>query len=82
MIIVIWLTKIDREAAQFVSYEIPTSHEKFLHNTLYISFYAVSLFVMNVSYILIVTKSRYACTDSILNQLVYESSNLRSRFAF
>lgn len=37
---------------------------------------------MNVSYILIVTKSRYACTDSILNQLVYESSNLRSRFAF
>ena len=51
MIIVILLANIGRETAQIVSYEIPTSHERFLHNTLYISSYAVFLFVINISYI-------------------------------
>ena len=56
IIIVIWLIPIVREAAQIFLWEIADPAE--LNTYLYILFYAVSLFVICVSYILIVIKVR------------------------
>ena len=56
IIIVIWLIPIVREAAQFFLWEIADRAE--LNTYLYILFYAVSLFFICVSYILIVIKVR------------------------
>ena len=56
IIIVIWLIPIVREAAQIFLWEIADRAE--LNTYLYILFYAVSLFVICVSYILIVIKVR------------------------
>ena len=56
IIIVIWLIPIVREAAQFFLWEIADGTE--IDTYLYIPFYAVSLFVICVSYILIVIKVR------------------------
>ena len=56
IIIVIWLIPIVREAAQIFLWEIADPAE--LNTYLYILFYAVSLFVICVSYILITIKVR------------------------
>ena len=56
IIIVIWLIPIVREAAQIFLWEIADLAE--LNTYLYILFYAVSLFVICVSYILIAIKVR------------------------
>ena len=54
IIIVIWLIAIVREVAQIFLWEI--SYFEVIHTYLYILFYAVSLFVICVSYILITIK--------------------------
>ena len=56
IIIVIWLIAIVREVAQIFLWEI--SYFEVIHTYLYILFYAVSLFVICVSYILITIKVR------------------------
>ena len=56
MIIVIWLIAIVREVAQIFLWEI--SYFEVIHTYLYILFYAVSLFIICVSYILITIKVR------------------------
>ena len=56
IIIVIWLIAIVREVAQIFLWEI--SYFEVIHTYLYILFYAVSLFVICVSYILITNKVR------------------------
>ena len=56
IIIVIWLIAIVREVAQIFLWEI--SYFEVIHTYLYILFYAVSLFVICVSYILIAIKVR------------------------
>ena len=56
IIIVIWLIAIVREVAQIFLWEI--SYFEIIHTYLYILFYAVSLFVICVSYILITIKVR------------------------
>ena len=56
IIIVIWLIAIVREVAQIFLWEI--GYFEIIHTYLYILFYAVSLFVICVSYILITIKVR------------------------
>ena len=56
IIIVIWLIAIVREVAQIFLWEI--SYFEVIHTYLYCLFYAVSLFVICVSYILITIKVR------------------------
>ena len=56
IIIVIWLIAIVREVAQIFLWKI--SYFEVIHTYLYILFYAVSLFVICVSYILITIKVR------------------------
>ena len=56
IIIVIWLIAIVREVAQIFLWEI--RYFEVIHTYLYILFYAVSLFVICVSYILITIKVR------------------------
>ncbi|XP_027046811.1 adenosine receptor A3-like [Pocillopora damicornis] len=56
MIIVIWLIAIVREVAQIFLWEI--GYFELINAYLYLPFYAVSLFVICVSYILIVIKVR------------------------
>nr|XP_058960602.1 histamine H2 receptor-like [Pocillopora verrucosa] len=56
IIIVIWLIAIVREVAQIFLWEV--SYFEVIHTYLYILFYAVSLFVICVSYILITIKVR------------------------
>ena len=56
IIIVIWLIAIVREVAQIFLWEI--GYFEVIHTYLYILFYAVSLFVICVSYILITIKVR------------------------
>ena len=56
IIIVIWLIAIVREVAQIFLWEI--SYFEVIHTYLYILFYAVSLFIICISYILITIKVR------------------------
>nr|XP_058973212.1 histamine H2 receptor-like [Pocillopora verrucosa] len=66
IIIVIWLIAIVREVAQIFLWEI--SYFEVIHTYLYILFYAVSLFVICVSYILITIKVRYSRHPQFLSR--------------
>ena len=58
IIIVIWLIAIAREVAQIFLWEI--GYFEVINAYLYLPFYAVSLFVIRVSYILIIIKVQYS----------------------
>ena len=58
IIIVIWLTTTAREAAQIVLLEVTDGNWALIHKSLYLSFYFIFLFVICVSYSLIVIKVR------------------------